>query len=123
MNDEDSPEDRLDKLLRAQRRKTAFKLGSVGTAFLALLIFVFVIEREAQGPERSTVLSRSQTPSDDSVTIDYRVSMPSGQIFVLRARPIVGVNTGTEICVQRLRHPVFGGETLQRLPNSRCDLP
>lgn len=121
-NDDDvTPEARLDRLLRRERRKAALKWGAAGAVALALMVFAFVIERVPQGPEPALVLSRSLAASDDGVGYDYTVELTaSGTRFRISARPVHGINVGDTICVQRLRHPVFGGAQLQRLPASRC---
>lgn len=120
MNDRETPEQRLDRMLRRDRRKKALLWGSIAAATLAVFIFFFGVERVPQGPETALVLSRSQGVSDDRAVMRYRIELGSGQLFQMSASPIHGINTGDTICVQRLRHPLFGGETIQRLPNSRC---
>ncbi|WP_425093286.1 hypothetical protein [Tropicimonas sp. S265A] len=120
--DKETPEERLDRLLRRERRKASLKWGGAGLCIMALLVLFFVVEWRPLGPERATILSHSQSASDDSVTIDYRIALPSGRITVMRARPIMGLQDGATLCVQRLNHPVFAGERVQRLPNSRCGL-
>lgn len=123
MNDEDTPEQRLDRILRRKRRKSLLICGGVVIATLAMFVFVFGTERKPQGPEAAQVVSRTQEFRDDSVVYRYRLELAGGLVFSMSARAIHGINVGDTICVQRLRHPVFGGESIQRLPNSRCDLP
>ena len=116
----ETPTERLDRIARHDRLKEILLLCAFFIGVFCV-IWIFIAPREPQGPETATVLSHSQVGSYTAVVVAYQVELASGETHVIRARPILGLKTGDILCVQRMRHPIFGGERLQRLRRTSCD--